>query len=179
MQCITSARVKARIVNERTLKERNTQRRKRRRTVEFKAAEIAELCDFDVSLIMRNRESGEYYTFKSSDLWRPNMEDIVRPYLFLYCTTSSNDCQLAYLKSQNKLPRDIEKLNKKKERRRSRRAKRRVSSEELLSEDQALNEDESDGQVTRAASFLPEPPSFDATILRKACVDYVEEWDEL
>jgi hypothetical protein len=100
---------------------------------------------------------------------------------FLYYTTSSNDCQLAHPKSQNKLPKDIEKLNKKKERRRSRRARRRALSEELLSEDQASNEDESDGQVTnenesdgqvtRAVSFLPEPPSFNATILRKACVN--------
>jgi hypothetical protein len=33
------------------------------------------------------------------------------------------------------------------------------------------NEDESDGQVTRAVSFLPEPPSFNATIFRKAYVN--------
>jgi len=67
-------------IRQRSLKERNTQRRKRRRTVECKIAEIAELCDFDVSLIMRNRESGEHYTFRSSESWRPNMEDIVSPY---------------------------------------------------------------------------------------------------
>lgn len=78
---------------------------------------------------------------------------------------------LADPKSQNKLPRDIEKLNKKKERKRSKRPRRRASSEELLSKDQALNEDESNGRVTRAVSFLTEPPSFDATALRKACVN--------
>jgi hypothetical protein len=86
---------------------------------------------------------------------------------FLYCTTSTNDHQLAHPKSQNKLPRDIEKFKKKKERKRSRRARRRAASEELLSEDQASNENESDGRVTRVASFLPEPPSFDMSIFRK------------
>jgi hypothetical protein len=64
-----------------------------------------------------------------------------------------------------------ERMNKKKERKRSRRVRRRASSEELLSEDQASNEDESDGRIMRAAWFLPEPPSFDATILRKVCVN--------
>jgi len=93
------------------------------------------------------------------------------PLQFLYCITSSNHCQLADPKSQNKLPRDIEKLNKKKERKRSKRPRRRASSEELLSKDQALNEDESNGRVTRAVSFLPEPPSFDANAIRKACVN--------
>ncbi|KAH8799649.1 hypothetical protein F5884DRAFT_863258 [Xylogone sp. PMI_703] len=127
---------------QRTLKERNTQRRKRRRTLESKAAEIAELCDFDMALIMRNCESGEYYTYRSRDSWRPNMEEI-----------------LADPKSQNKLPRDIEKLKKKKQR--LKRARRYATSKELISEDQMSNKDGSDGRITRAASFLPEPPSFD------------------
>lgn len=90
---------------------------------------------------------------------------------FPYRTTSSNDCQLAHPKSQNKLPKDIEKLNRTKEKKRSRRARRRPSPEELQSEDQASNGDEPDGSVTKAAPFLPEPPSFDTTLLRKAWVN--------
>jgi hypothetical protein len=74
--------------------------------VEFKVAEMAELCDFDVSLIVHNRELGEYYSFRSSDLWRPNIEDVARPY-YSCIAPSSNDCQLAHSKSQNKLPRYI------------------------------------------------------------------------
>lgn len=72
-----------------------------------------------------------------------------------------------YPKSQNKLPRDIEKLNKKK---RLRRLRRRTLSK-LLNKDQASSEDKSNRRVTRATSFLLEPPSFDITVLKLACVD--------
>jgi hypothetical protein len=113
----------------------------------------------------------------------------------IFGTAPTNDCQLADPKSQNKLPKDIKGIEKpKKERKRLRRAKSRALSDELHSEDQASNEDESDrrvasaasflpeeflledrasnadefhGWVTRASPFLPEPPSFDAVIFRK------------
>lgn len=78
-------------IRQRTLKERNTQRRKRTETVELKVAEMAELCDFDSALIMRNRESGEIYSFRSSDSFRPNMEDIVSPHKCLRYTISPNN----------------------------------------------------------------------------------------
>jgi hypothetical protein len=48
--------------------------------MEFKVVEMAKLYDFNVLLIIYNRESGEYYIFRFSDLWRLNIEDIVRPY---------------------------------------------------------------------------------------------------
>jgi hypothetical protein len=86
----------------------------------------------------------------------------------LYCTTSSNNCQLAHPKSRNKLPINIEKIKRKKERQRLRGVRRRAG---LLSEGRVSDERESHGRVTRAASFLPEPPSFDAAIFRKACVN--------
>ncbi|PMD31608.1 hypothetical protein L207DRAFT_537071 [Hyaloscypha variabilis F] len=90
-------------IRPRTLKERNTQRSKRIETMELKVAEVADLCDFTSALIMRNRESGEIYSFISSNSFQPNIEDI-----------------LAYPKSRNKLPRDIEKIKRKKERQRLR-----------------------------------------------------------
>ena len=105
--------------------------------------------------------------------------------LFLYYTTSSNDYQLIYPKSQNKLLKNIKKLNKKKERRRLRRARRRALSKELLSKDQALNKDKSDKQVTnknksnkqviRAVLFLLKPLLFNATFLRKAYVNQIQK----
>jgi hypothetical protein len=58
---------------------------------------------------------------------------------------SSNDCQLADPKFQNKLPRDIENLNGE-ERKRSKRTRRWGSSEELLSKDQASHKDVSHGR---------------------------------
>jgi hypothetical protein len=67
-------------IRQRSLKERNAQRRKRSETLELKVADMAILCDYDAALIMRNRETGELYSFRSSDSWRPNMEDIVSPY---------------------------------------------------------------------------------------------------
>ena len=48
--------------------------------MEFKIAEIAKLCDFNISLIIYNRESKKYYIFKSNDLWRPNIKNIVSFY---------------------------------------------------------------------------------------------------
>jgi hypothetical protein len=151
-------------IRQRSLKERNTQRRKRTETVELKVAEMAELCDFDSALIMRNRESGEIYSFRSSDSFRPNMEDIVSPHNCLCCTISSNNRQLAHPKSRNKLPKDIEKIKRKKERQRMRGVRRRA---ELLSEGHASNEGYSHGRAKRAVSFLPEPPSFDGALLRR------------
>jgi hypothetical protein len=53
--------------------------------MEFKVAEIVKLCDFDILLIIYNYELREYYTFRSSDLWRPNIEDIV--HLYYSCIT--------------------------------------------------------------------------------------------
>jgi hypothetical protein len=81
---------------------------------------------------------------------------------------SSNDCQLADPKFQNKLPRDIENLNGE-ERNRSKRMRRWEPSEELLSKDQASYKDVSHGRLTRAVLLVPEPLSFDATFLRKTC----------
>lgn len=150
-------------IRQRSLKERNTQLRKRTETVELKVAKIAELCDLDTALVMRKRESGEIYSFRSSDSFRPNMEDIVSPYN-VYVVPPSNNCQLAHPKSRNKLPKDIEKIKRKKERQRLRGVRRRA---ELLSEGRASNERGSHGWVKKAASFLPEPPSFDGTILRR------------
>ena len=74
-------------IRQRLLKEQNTQWRKRKQIMECKIAEIVELCNFDVLLIIRNRKSGKHYIFKSNKSWRPNMEDIMSPYNS--CITSS------------------------------------------------------------------------------------------
>jgi hypothetical protein len=66
-------------IRKKSLKERNAQRKKRRRSIEFKSWEIGEFCDFDVALFIYNREAGEHYVYISEDseLWPPTMEQIV------------------------------------------------------------------------------------------------------
>ncbi|KAF8856246.1 hypothetical protein BDZ45DRAFT_559559, partial [Acephala macrosclerotiorum] len=58
--------------------ERNAQRKKRRKSLEFKSWEMGELCDFDMALTMYNREAKEYYVYISTDResWPPTMEQI-------------------------------------------------------------------------------------------------------
>lgn len=60
-----------------TKKERNTQRRKRRWGVEYKAYEMGKLCGFEVALIMRNPENDEFYTFRTTDQTSWNMDEVV------------------------------------------------------------------------------------------------------
>ena len=52
---------------EKTTKERNTQRRKRRIGLEKKAFFLSELCGLDVALLIYNPEEDSYYTFRSSE----------------------------------------------------------------------------------------------------------------
>src|SRR5436190_23477795 len=63
----------------RTIKERNTQRRKRRRGLKKKAYEIGKLCGFDVALIIYNPEVEQYYMYLSTrrESWPPSREQIV------------------------------------------------------------------------------------------------------
>lgn len=62
---------------ERSKKERNTQRRKRRQGLEKKAYFLAKLCGFDVALLIYNPEQKIYHTFRSSDKKWPSVESIV------------------------------------------------------------------------------------------------------
>ena len=102
--------------------------------------EIAKLYDFNLVLIIRNRESSEIYSFRSNDLFQLNIEDIISPYKCLYYTISPNNYQLTYPKSRNKLPKDIKKIKRKKERQKLRGIKRRAK---LLSKGYILKERDS------------------------------------
>ena len=57
---------------------------RRKATLINKAHELAEFCDVDVALIIRNRRTGRYFTYRSLDheSWPPTQEQIVsyRPY---------------------------------------------------------------------------------------------------
>jgi hypothetical protein len=60
-------------------KRRSERLNRRKLTLINKAHELAELCDVDVALIIRSRESGRYFTYNSLDLesWPPSKEQIV------------------------------------------------------------------------------------------------------
>ena len=60
-----------------TLKERNTQRRKRRWGLEHKAYEMGEFCGFELAQFMYNPEKDEYYAFMTTDQMTWNVEQIV------------------------------------------------------------------------------------------------------
>lgn len=62
---------------DKTIKERNTQRRKRRTGLEKKAFFLSKLCGLDVALIIYNPESDSYYTFRSSERAWPDLPTIV------------------------------------------------------------------------------------------------------
>jgi hypothetical protein len=56
---------------------------RRKSTLISKAHELAEFCDVDVAVIVRNCKNGRYFTYNSLDLesWPPTKEQIVRHYL--------------------------------------------------------------------------------------------------
>jgi hypothetical protein len=60
-------------------KGRRSERLNRRKsTLINKAHELAEFCDVDVALIIRDRRTGRYFTYHSVDLasWPPSKEQI-------------------------------------------------------------------------------------------------------
>ncbi len=61
-------------------KRRSERLSRRKSTLINKAHELAEFCDVDVALIIRNRQTGRYFTYNSVDLesWPPSKEQIVR-----------------------------------------------------------------------------------------------------
>jgi hypothetical protein len=59
-------------------KRRSERLSRRKSTLINKAHELAEFCDVDVALIIRNRQTGRYFTYNSVDLasWPPSKEQI-------------------------------------------------------------------------------------------------------
>ena len=59
-------------------KRRSERLSRRKSTLINKADELAELCDVDVALIIRNRQTGHYFTYNSIDLesWPPSKQQI-------------------------------------------------------------------------------------------------------
>ncbi|KAG4415557.1 hypothetical protein IFR04_011321 [Cadophora malorum] len=59
-------------------KRRSERLSRRKATLINKAYELAEFCDVDVALIIRNRQTGRYFTYNSVDLasWPPSKEQI-------------------------------------------------------------------------------------------------------
>jgi hypothetical protein len=62
-----------------TSKRRSQGLSRRQSTFINKADELAEFCDVDVAVIIRNRKNGRYITYNSLDLepWPPSKERIV------------------------------------------------------------------------------------------------------
>lgn len=62
-----------------TSKRRSQGLNRRQSTFINKADELAEFCDVDVAVIIRNRKNGRYITYNSLDLesWPPSKEQIV------------------------------------------------------------------------------------------------------
>lgn len=60
-------------------KRRSERLNRRKSTLINKAYELAEFCDVDVALIIRNHKTGHYITYNSVDLdsWPPSKEQIV------------------------------------------------------------------------------------------------------
>jgi hypothetical protein len=60
-------------------KRRSERLSRRKSTLINKAHDLAEFCDVDVALIIRNRRTGRYFTYNSVDLksWPPSKEQIV------------------------------------------------------------------------------------------------------
>ncbi|KAH8799379.1 hypothetical protein F5884DRAFT_635273, partial [Xylogone sp. PMI_703] len=60
----------------------NEKFRKRKNTLITRANELAELCDADVSLTIRNRKTGRIFTYNSidSETWPPSKERIQQSY---------------------------------------------------------------------------------------------------
>ena len=63
-------------------KRRSERLNRRKWTLINKCHELAEFCDVDVALIIRNRKTGRYFTYNSVDLesWPPPKEQIVSHY---------------------------------------------------------------------------------------------------
>ena len=142
--------------------------------MEHKAYEMGKLCGFEVALIMHNPENGEYYTFRTTDQTSWNMDQIVSELLEVVFYTLTYE-QLAHPKSQNMLPKDIEKSISKRHlssvrRNRSRRAGREATSRRVTPEG-AVSKDQ-DPPERRIMSFLLDPPSFDLSV-------NVKQWHDL
>ncbi|PMD52701.1 uncharacterized protein K444DRAFT_481320, partial [Hyaloscypha bicolor E] len=77
-------------------KRRSERLSRRKSTLINKAHELAEFCDVDIALIIRNRQTGRYFTYNSVDLesWPPSKEQIAS--------------QLSYPVPVNLLPHDVE-----------------------------------------------------------------------
>ena len=60
-------------------KRRSERLNRRKFTLINKAHELAEFCDVDVALTIRNRKTGRYFTYNSIDLesWPPSKKQIV------------------------------------------------------------------------------------------------------
>ncbi|KAI9767640.1 MAG: hypothetical protein M1840_005511 [Geoglossum simile] len=156
-----------------TKKERNTQRRKRKLGAAKKAHLLGMLCNLDVALIIYNPENGQYDMYRSTDResWPPPMEQIVSSHRILQKVSLFDTCQqLAHPTSQNKLPKDMERIISKKNERATHPAERKkpsraeVASDELESEGRVLDKSLHKG---RDVPLLPKPPSFDQTLLEK------------
>jgi hypothetical protein len=127
---------------------------------------MGKLCGFEVALLMHNPENGEYYTFRTTDqiLWDMGQIVSMLSEVVFYILTYQ---QLANPKSQNKLPKDIEKGISKRHsssvrRNRSRRAGREATSRRETPEG-AVSKDQ-DPLERKIMPFLPDPPSFDLSV---------------
>jgi hypothetical protein len=150
----------------RTIKERNTQRRKRRRGVEKKTYEIGKLCGFDVALIMYNPDEDQYYMYLSTrrESWPPSKEQIVSRPSRVACNMIFNiRKQFAHSKFEIKYPEDVERI---KSRKGQERIRKRVAREVSISKGVTSNDNKPE-KLMAAATFLPEPPSFDLTLFKK------------
>ncbi|TVY78280.1 hypothetical protein LSUE1_G009414 [Lachnellula suecica] len=80
-------------------KRRSERLNRRKFTLINKADELAEFCEVDIALIIRNRKTGRYFTYNSIDLesWPPSKEQI----------------QLSYPTPVNLLPHDMKAKRKK------------------------------------------------------------------
>jgi len=65
-----------------TQKGRNERFNRRKDTLINRAHELVELCNADISLIIRNRKTGRYFTYDSTDIesWPPSKEQIQQSY---------------------------------------------------------------------------------------------------
>ncbi len=135
---------------------------------------MGKLCGFDVALIMHNPENGKYYTFRTTDQTSWNIDQIVSELLEVIFYTLTHK-QLAHPKSQNKLPKDIEKGMSKRhsssiQRNRSQRAGREATSRRVTPEGAVLKDQ--DPPERRIMPFLSDPPSFNLSV-------NVKQWHSL
>ena len=78
-----------------TTKERNTQRRKRKEGYDNKSYEMWDLCGFEVLTVVRNPEKSQFYTFRTMEKLKWNIDQIVSERLgaMFHPLTPSTDCR--------------------------------------------------------------------------------------